>query len=71
MKRPTRKKITLVASKEKSPEVTLRLRPGLSFEMVDILPATPDGKPDAGRAALCGYGDACLALVDVGAIDDE
>ena len=59
------KKITLIESEEKVPEMKIKLKPGVSVEMVEI--AYPsEGTTKKGRAALCGWGDVCVALIEVG-----
>ncbi|AUI83419.1 hypothetical protein [Alteromonas macleodii] len=60
------KKIKLIESESSNPEVTILLRPGTSVEMVEIIPPNENKEAKAGRAALCGYSNACLALIEVG-----
>lgn len=59
------KKITLIESEEKNPEMKIRLKSGMKVEMVEIAYPT-EGSPKKGRAALCGWSDVCVALIEVG-----
>lgn len=67
----TERIITLIESEDKEPKLTIKLRPGTQVEMVEVRQADKAGKAMAGRAALCGYGNACLALVEVGEITEK
>ena len=67
----TKKTITLIESDSNEPEVTLELREGMQVEMIEIKSADGAGQPKPGRAALCGYSNACVALIEVGNSEDN
>ena len=58
------KKIKLVATNEKNPNV--KLKPGMKFEVAAVQLLDPSkGKIKKRGARLCGGTDTCLALVDI------
>ncbi len=58
------KKLTLLVTEDKRPQVALR--PGMALSVVTVVMADPQTmKPAKLGARLCGGSGTCLALVDI------